>query len=248
MLIPLVVSCLVIGVLIGATGIGGVLLIPALMAFGGLGTHQAMATALCTFFFLGFAATWTYHRYGSLDWKMALPVMAGAFPCSYAGAWLSAQLPGPFLNLLLAAIIICSSLYSMLPVGRATLAQRLSPRGNLCLLFGIGLFTGFLCGMTGAGGGVVSIPVMLICGYAALPTIGTGQTLLTLISLSGSASNYANDFIVFSHVWWVTLCQLAGLALGARIAHAVPVALLKKGVSLLSLAVGLLMVAQTLLS
>ena len=41
----------IVGALIGAVGIGGILLIPALAAFGRLGLHEAMATALFTFAF-----------------------------------------------------------------------------------------------------------------------------------------------------------------------------------------------------
>lgn len=246
MTVALALVTLAVGVLIGASGIGGVLLIPALMALGGLSTHQAMATAMFSFFFVGIAATYTYYRYGSIDMRMALPVLLGSLLSAYPGALVNARTSSGALNLLLASIIICSSLYSMLPSRSATLAARLGPRAGTLLLFGIGLLTGFLCGMTGAGGGVVSIPVMLLCGYAALPVIGTGQILLMSISASGSLSHLAQDFIVFPLVWWVTLGQLAGIALGVRLAHALPVALLKRAVSLLSLATGVFMAISAL--
>ena len=90
----------------------------------------------------------------------------------------------------------------MRPTGGVCLAERLNSRGNFYLLLGIGLFTGFLCGMTGAGGGIVSTPIMLLFGYAILPSIGTAQVLQSIVSLSGSVSNYSNEFIVFSTVWW----------------------------------------------
>ena len=68
MLAALAVSSFLVGALIGATGVGGVLLIPAIMFFGGLGTHEAMATALFSFLFAGIVATASYQRYGTLDW------------------------------------------------------------------------------------------------------------------------------------------------------------------------------------
>ena len=46
-----------VGTLIGAVGVGGILLIPALTAFAGLPIHTAMATALFTFAFTGVAGT-----------------------------------------------------------------------------------------------------------------------------------------------------------------------------------------------
>lgn len=45
----------VVGLLIGLTGVGGVLLIPVLTAAAGLPVQSAMGTALCSFFS---AASW----------------------------------------------------------------------------------------------------------------------------------------------------------------------------------------------
>lgn len=239
MLILLALASFLIGALIGATGVGGVLLIPALMFFGGLGTHEAMATALFSFFFTGILATYSYQRYGSIDWGITLPVLIGSFISSYGGAYAGSLAAARQLNILLAAIIIFSSLYSMLPARGICLAERLTRRGSTILLLGIGVFTGFLCGMTGAGGGIVSVPAMLIFGYGALPCIATSQVLQSIVSVSGSASNMASGFVVFSIVWWVTVCELAGIVLGVRIAHRAPVAVLKKAVTLFCMAIGL---------
>ena len=46
MLILILLVCLLVGVLVGATGIGGILMLPALMLLGGVEAHQAMGTAL----------------------------------------------------------------------------------------------------------------------------------------------------------------------------------------------------------
>lgn len=248
MLIMLALSSLLVGLLIGATGVGGVLLIPVLMFFGGLGTHQAMATALFSFFFAGLAATWLLRRYGSIRWDTTLPVLAGSFISSYAGAYVGGLASAKFLNIILAVIIVCSSLYSIIPSRSTGLADRLSPRGNTALLFGIGLFTGFLCGMTGAGGGIVSVPVMLIFSYPPLACIATSQVLQSVVSLSGSASNMANGFIDYSVVWWVTLCELAGIGLGVRMAHNLPIPLLKNIVRGSCIAIGLLIAFRAIVA
>jgi uncharacterized membrane protein YfcA len=244
---PLALSSLFIGFIIGAGGVGGVLLIPVLMLFGGLSTHQAMATALFSFFFTGIIATCIYQRYGSIQWKTTVPVLAGSLASSYAGASVNARLSSAALSLLLAGIIILSSLYSLCPAKGARLADRLGARGNFLLLFGIGLFTGFLCGMTGAGGGIVSTPVMLLFGYAVLPCIGTAQVLQSFVSGTGSISNYNNGFIVFHLVWWVTVCELAGVALGVRVAHSLPLDRLKKYVTWFCFVIGLLIAARSVL-
>jgi uncharacterized membrane protein YfcA len=228
-----------VGFLIGAAGVGGVLLIPALMFFGGLETHQAMATALGSFFFVGVGSTWLFQRYGSFQWAITLPVLAGSLISGYAGAYAGALVPAGPLNALLAAIILLSSLYSLFPLRGANLASRLGKKGNTALLFGTGLLTGFLCGMTGAGGGILSTPLMFLCGYPTLPVIATAQVLQSIVSLSGSASNLENGFIVFSVMWWITAFETAGVALGVRLAHKLSSGTLKKGTAALCVLVSL---------
>ena len=238
-MIFIAVLAVTVGTLAGATGIGGFLLIPALMIVGGMQTHHAMATVLSSFFVLGIFATWSYQRHGSIDWKITVPVLAGSFISSYAGAYAGAFATARQLDILLASIIIVSSSYALSPKGQLNLAGRLSPRGNTVLLSGIGVFVGFLCGMTGAGGGILSVPVMLLCGYPVLATIGCSQVLQSVVSLSGSVSNFANGFIDFSIAWWITLCQLTGVMIGVRIAHTLPLDKLKKGVTWFCLATGI---------
>ena len=153
-----------VGFLIGAAGVGGVLLIPALMFFGGLETHQAMATALGSFFFVGVGSTWLFQRRGSFQWEITLPVLAGSLISGYAGAYAGAQVSARPLNMLLAAIIMLAGFYSLFPLRGSGLASRLGRKGNAALLFSIGLLTGFLCAMTGAGGGILSTPLMFLCG------------------------------------------------------------------------------------
>jgi uncharacterized protein len=74
-----------VGALIGTVGVGGILLIPALAALGGLGIREAMATALFTFTFTGIAGTLLFQRKGSIDWRITWPVCA-ARSCSHSRA------------------------------------------------------------------------------------------------------------------------------------------------------------------
>ncbi|MDR1777589.1 MAG: sulfite exporter TauE/SafE family protein [Desulfovibrio sp.] len=239
-------ASLFVSFLIGACGVGGVLLIPFLALFGQLSTHQAMATALFSFFFVGVTVTCVYQRHGSIHWKTTFPVLAGSLLSGYPGAWLGAFLSARMLDLILAGVIIFSCLPSLRAPKKICFAQRLDARGNFYLLFGIGLFTGFLCGMTGAGGGIVSTPVMLLFGYAVMPSIGTAQVLQCVVSISGSASNYSNGYIVFPLVWWVTAWEVAGVVLGARLAHSLPTEKLKYYATILCLVIGVLIVLRSL--
>ncbi len=246
MLIILGFLSIIVGLLIGASGVGGVLLIPLLAHFGGLGIHQSMGTALFSFFFTGIIATAIYRRYGSIDWKITIPVCGGSILTSYAGAYVNAYTEAMLLYVILGLIIIISSLFALRPPQKINVAEKLNPRGRFYTLLAVGLIVGFLCGLTGIGGGLVSIPVMLVLGFSPLASIATGQVLQSIVAIFGSISNISNGFVEFGIVWWVTLLELAGVALGVRIAHKAPVAALKRNVSILCLAIGIYMIVKAL--
>ena len=87
MLILLAAIAVLVGVLIGAVGVGGILLIPAIDLLTPLSIQQAMATALCTFVATGVAGTWLFQRRGSIDWTVTTPLCIGAAVFGFAGAW-----------------------------------------------------------------------------------------------------------------------------------------------------------------
>ena len=62
---------LTIGLLIGSTAIGGVLLAPALVFLTGMDAHQAVALALWCFLWSGPVAAHGFVRRGSVAWRGA---------------------------------------------------------------------------------------------------------------------------------------------------------------------------------
>src|SRR6185295_3698998 len=103
-----------VGMLIGAVGIGGVLLIPALTAFASLPIHAAMATALFTFIFTGIVGTAMFQRRGSIDWTLTRPVLFSALIFAFVGAWTNSIAPPATLALLLAGVIIFAGIYTLI--------------------------------------------------------------------------------------------------------------------------------------
>jgi uncharacterized protein len=109
------VCCLVVGIFVGAVGIGGVLLIPALMIFSGLTVHQAAATALFTFLFTGVLGSWLFTRRGTIEWHISMPVCVGAFVLSFIGAAVGARISPLTLIWVVAAILLGAGFYILLP-------------------------------------------------------------------------------------------------------------------------------------
>ncbi|MTJ92318.1 MAG: sulfite exporter TauE/SafE family protein [Desulfovibrio sp.] len=245
MFILLALIAVLVGALIGTVGVGGILLIPALNGFADLPIHVSMGTSLFSFIFTGVLGTWLYQRHGSIDWGITIPVCAGALLSGYAGALCNGYASPRLLGVLLGVVIIFAGIYALLPPHQNSPENH--NRRRLPLLLGIGALVGFGSGLTGVGGPVLSVPLMVILGFAPLTAIATSQVIQITAALSGTLGNVSNGAINFSVASWVTVLELGGVILGARLAHTVSTATLKKTVSVVCILVGSFVLARELL-
>src|SRR5207248_7742440 len=174
---------------IGAVGVGGVLLIPFLAILGGLGIHAAAATALFTFLFTGLLGTWLFERRGSISWRLTLPVCIGALLFGYIGSAVAERITPQTLAITIGAIIVGAGVYVFMPARGPPRTVRDGERhGDLAILLAIGAASGFGSGLSGAGGPLFSVPLMVIAGFTPLASVGASQVLQIIASVSGSLS------------------------------------------------------------
>ncbi|MEO7853534.1 MAG: sulfite exporter TauE/SafE family protein, partial [Rubrivivax sp.] len=210
-----------VGILIGAVGVGGILLIPALNLLTPLSIQASMATALFTFIFTGIAGTWLFQRRGSIDWSMTLPLCVGGALFGFIGAWANALLDARLLALILAVLIVFAGVYTLRSGGaRPAAGFQDRPRLQKLLLFGIGAVTGFGSGLTGVGGPALSVPLMVLFGFPALSAIGASQVIQIFAAVSGSVGHLAHGNIDLRLAALLTVFEVAGVWFGVKAAHA----------------------------
>jgi len=232
-----------VGFLIGAVGVGGILLIPPLALLANLSIHQAAATALFTFIFTGLYGAWLFHNRGSIDWRVTGFVCAGAVVFSYLGARAGALASETLLAALIALVVVAAGLQIALqPAAPSRLLAAV--RDKPVSLLALGAACGFGSGVTGAGGPLFSVPAMLVMGFAPLMAIGTGQVLQIAAAGAGSLGNLQNGSIDFSLAPWLVAAELAGVHVGARTAHRLNARVLRILVSTLCLLLGSAMLIQ----
>lgn len=229
---------LLVGTLIGTVGVGGILLIPALGSFAGLSTHVSMGTALFSFIFTGILGTYLYQRRGSINWEVTIPLCLGALLFGYVGSLTNANTSVRSLNLLLAAVIIFAGVYALKPHTGIISSDGKGKINRFILLLLIGSMVGFGSGLTGVGGPVLSVPIMVAFGFHPLTSIAASQVVQITAALSGSIGNFRHAFIDFSVAWWITLIELLGVSIGVYLAHTASSSLLKKIVSIVCVIVG----------
>jgi len=190
-----------------------------LALFGGLTIHQAAATSLFTFLFTGLLGTWLYQRRSSIDWRIAVPVSAGALLFGFLGATAAAYVDPRPLSIIIALVIVGAGIYIFIPQRRS--AQPRDGRGwrEQVLLTSIGAASGFGSGFSGAGGPLFSVPLMVILGYVPLTAVATSQVLQIIAATSGSLGSWQHGFIDFRVAALIAGFELAGLIVGVRLAH-----------------------------
>jgi len=237
----------VIGFIMGAVGVGGILLIVPLTLIGGVEIHRAAATLLLTFLFTGIYGVWLFQRRGSIDWRLGVPVCIGAFAFSFVGAMVSARVDATTLNIVIALIIAFAGAYVLFPgLVRPGRKRAEGARGRVLALLAIGAVSGFGSGISGAGGPLFSVPIMLIAGFAPLAAIGTGMVLQVVSAASGTVGNLLFGSIDFYYAALITVCELIGVSFGVRFAHSTNAAVLRNMAGLLCLVAGVTMLVKAL--
>ena len=242
--VQLLIASGIVGFLIGAVGIGGILLVPALVALAGLTPHQASATALFTFLFTGVLGTILFQRRRSIDWRQTLAVCTSAVIFSYLGAMASAAVEETTLMRVIACLIIFAGVYVFVPGGKEQPAR--NQKFRLSLLLAIGIASGFGSGFSGAGGPLFSVPLMVASGFSPLSAIGTSQVLQIFSATSGTIANIRYGDIQWAMVTWIVAGELVGVFAGASLAHAVSANALKRGTGLICLLIGTWLLIQNL--
>jgi uncharacterized membrane protein YfcA len=233
---------LVSGVLIGCIGIGGVLLVPCL-SLAGIDVHQAIGASMFSFIFSGAIGVWLYARHGSIEWRSAAWLAAGAAPGAFSGSVLAAHTSGEVLLVLIGATVV----FAGWRVLRRQLggpdhgAARLEP----LMLAAVGVAVGIASALTGTGGPVLLVPLLMWWGVPVLASVGLSQAIQVPIALTASLGNVWTGNLDLVLAALLSIGIALGSAVGARVAHAVPAVFLARVVAVALVLVGVIVVVRS---
>ncbi len=226
----------VVGILIGGVGIGGVLLAPSLKYLGGISLHTAIPACMLSYIFTGLVGAFIYARHGTINWGLAIKVCTGALPGAYFGAMLLPYFSTVVLELGIAAVILVSAIHAL--ANDEDKNQINTSSGGIELIV-IGFVTGVGSALTGTGGPLLLVPILLWRKLPILTAIGLSQVIQIPISLTATLGNFIHGEVDFNLGLSLAAILAAGALLGARASHILPVDMLKKLVAALLVAVGL---------
>lgn len=233
------------GFFAGMLGIGGgLVMVPILtMIFSAQGgfppgevLHMALGTSIAAIIFTSFASLRAHHRHGAVLWSVVLAITPGILLGAAIGTLFAAQVPARPLAIFFAGFVCLIALQMGLNLKPKAVRQLPGVLG----MSSVGVGIGAVSALVAIGGGSLTVPFLTWCNIRVQNAIGTSAAIGMPIAIGGTAgyifNGWGHDTLPTGSVGFVYLPGMALLVLasmvtapfGARIAHRLPVATLKR--------------------
>lgn len=226
------------GIAIGATGIGGILVVPALTTLTERSALDAVAASSFAFAFTGTAAWWSARRAPARDAAPAESIRwlnLSALAGSAGGAALAAWLPAAALLAVVAGLALASGAQALLK--NAGQSSRRWPGATAtCALGGI---VGVGSALSGTGGPVLLLPLLIGLRVPLRPAIAAAQGVQLPVACAASAVHASAGRLDVALGAGIATVLLVGWWLGRAVAARMSTTALRRGVGLCLVATGL---------
>lgn len=245
------------GFIAGLLGVGGgLILVPLLVwLFSMQGfAHEsnllmALGTSLGVISITAISSVRAHHAHGAVNWRTVKHISPGILFGTLFGAWLASKLPNTFLHHFFIAFLFYAATQMLLnfkPKAHRNLPGYLG-------MSSVGSIIGIVSSWVGIGGGTLSIPFMLWCNVKLHQAIATSAAIGFPIAVTGALGYVLTGWSVTDlpaySAGYVYLPAFAAIAstsiltapVGARLAHRLPVNVLKRLFAALLYALGIKM-------
>ena len=256
-----------VGGCIGICGIAGFLL--PMLYTGGLGFDVTYALALSFLAFLvsGIIGSFNYYKAGNLEVRMSPKLGIGSLIGAIAGVFLQSMIEKSTAKTILYLVVLFSgasilirmwnekrkadsvSAKKVISDGKNSASSNPShPKSiadHMGFLIFLGITTGAICSLSGAGGPVLVMPLLVACGVSARIAVGVALFDSVFIAIPACIG-------YLSRITWTEILGLLvlivlthgiGVWLGSRFAGKVPVQGLKIFVAVFSVCIAIYMLA-----
>ncbi|MBU3724186.1 MAG: sulfite exporter TauE/SafE family protein [Burkholderiaceae bacterium] len=257
MMVALLVIGAFTGFMAGLLGVGGGMMLTPFMTFlftvakfpPELVIKMALATSLTTILFTSIGSVRAHHKGGKVRWDIARPMGIGAFIGTFIGANFAGALKSQWLAIFFALFVG----YSAIKMFRTSKPKPSREVPGSAPLAAVGSGIGFVSSLVGAGGGFLTTPFLVWCNVTMHQAIGTSAALGFPIAAGGlmgyiiaglRLENLPEWSIGYIYLPALAACAAASLItapIGARTAHKMNVASLKRAFAVLLLALALYM-------
>lgn len=234
----------IVGFLAGLFGIGGGgIMVPILTSlFVALGfpaqhiVHAALATSMAAIILTSLSSLRAHHKHDAVLWPVVWRIAPGILIGTFGIAYISSYIPSLPLAIFFVIFMVYVSLRMFLNIKPEP--SRELPNSFWMSATGAGI--GGISALVAIGGGSLTVPFLTWCNVNIQKAIGTSAAVGFPISVAGTIGymvggyqvqglpEYSLGYIYLPAVIAISLVSIATAPIGAKLAHKLPVGLLKK--------------------
>lgn len=249
---------LVVGALVGLCGVAGFLL--PLVYTGPLGMEvtEGLALSFAAFILSGALGSANYRKAGSLDVAFGIRLSIGSLAGAILGVGLNLIIPEAAVKTLLYLVVLLSGISILLRKektkatknpprkGETTQEGQAAPKSigissNLPATLGLGFATGAICSMSGAGGPVLVMPLLVVFGIEVRTAVGVALFNSIFIGIPACIGylSQCSGMKLLPVMAAALISHGIGVTFGSRNAVRINQVLLKKGIGVFSILIAL---------
>lgn len=247
------IANLIIGILVGMSGVSGFLLPIMYVGLLGLPVYDSLALSFLAFLVAGVIGAYSYWKLKLMDFKLALYLSIGSLPGAFLGVQINVLIPEDLAKLFLYLFVLFAGLSIIMKKNKSQDDSESTTSFILnspVWLIIIGILTAAVCALTGAGGPILIVPLLASLGVNIRTAVGVGLLNSVIIALPSIFGYFA--YASIDNMPWFILFSLVGTTIGiltgSRLGSKVPIAQLKILIAIITIVSSVYMLGSLALS
>lgn len=237
MLFIVVLANIIVGGLVGLTGIAGFLL-PMLYVSLGYNVYEALALSFSAFFISGLIGSINYFRHGQLNILFGIKLGIGSFLGACLGVYLNSMIDESIIKMSLYLVVLFSGISILL---RKDKEKQIDKKPNFVITFLIGFTTAIVCALSGAGGAILVMPLLVLLGVNIKEAVALALFDSMFIAIPSAIGYFRNSYSnsLLGILFISLVAHAIGVFLGSKYSIKVNQRLIKYTVAVISIIVAL---------
>ena len=234
---------LVVGAFVGLTGVAGFLLPIVYTSPLGMGVTEGLALSFAAFIVSGALGSVNYNKAGNLDIPFGIRLSLGSLAGAVLGVKLNLIIPESTVKVILYVVVLLSGISILL---RKDKSQEESGRAYvisdyLAATLILGFVTGAVCSLSGAGGPVLVMPLLVVLGIGIRTAVGVALFNSVFIGIPACIGYMMQCSVkdLLPVMAAALVFHGIGVVYGSRNAVKINQILLKKGIAVFSILIAI---------
>lgn len=235
-------SNLIIGILLGLSGISGFLLPLIYIGVLNMPVHDSLALSFLSFSVSGIIGAYSYWKSKNMDLKLALYLNIGSLPGAFLGVQINVMIPDFLAKLLLYIFVLFAGLSILFKKNNEN-TNSLNGNNhskildNPLIVVLLGFITSAICSLTGAGGPILLVPLLASLGINIRVAVGVSLLNSVVIAIPSIFGYFAHASMLNTSSLIIAslIGTIVGIVTGARFATKVPLHQLKMVIAIITI-------------